>query len=65
MVSAMQRQHNPNPRYIVEGHLHADVDSDFAPDGNFAPFYVFDSDAQLHVAGPFASRKAAEAWGAV
>jgi hypothetical protein len=52
---------NPNPRFVVDGHTYDDPDSDLASDGEFAPFYVFDTERQKNVEGPFETRGEAEA----
>lgn len=49
------------PRVVtVEGHEFPDPDASRLPEGEFPPFYVHDSVAQRHVAGPFPTRDAAE-----
>lgn len=52
---------NPNPKYVVDGHEHDHPDSSLAGDGQYAPFYIFDTDAQDYVGGPFTSRAEAVA----
>lgn len=50
------------PRVVfVEGQIYSGPDSDLAPDGNFPPFYIFDSILQGHLAGPFPTREEAAA----
>lgn len=46
----------------VEGHTNADPDSEYAPDGKFAPFVVFDMARQANVASGFRWRWLARRW---
>lgn len=48
-------------RYCVDGYESEDVDSTLQGDGQFAPFWVFDITGQRNIAGPFTTRKEAEA----
>jgi len=52
---------NPNPKYVVDGHEYDDPDAPLAADGEFAPFFVFDTDLQHNIAGPFETRDEAQA----
>lgn len=53
------------PRVVyVEGHFFQNAESDLAIDGKFPPFYIFDSELQGHLAGPFDTKKAARDWAA-
>lgn len=53
---------NPNPLYVVDGHEFDDEDSALLGDGQFAPFRVFDTVAQQHLALKFGTREDAEAF---
>lgn len=48
-------------RYCVDGHLFENEDSDLAGDGEFAPFYVFNIEAQDYLLPPYPSRAEAQA----
>ena len=52
---------NPNPRYVVDGHMYPNEESDFAGDGEFPPFGVFDVEAQDYILPFYDTREAAEA----
>lgn len=51
---------NPNPKFVVDGHEFPNEESNLAGDGRHAPFYVFDSDAQDYVGGPYDTRELAQ-----
>ena len=52
---------NPNPPYVVDGHEFDDEDSNLTGDGNFPPFYVFDTERQRNLPGRHPTREAAQA----
>lgn len=49
-----------NPRYVVDGHVTADEDSDLAGDGEHAPFRIFHPETQDYLPGKFATRAQAQ-----
>lgn len=51
---------NPNPKLCVDGHEFADRESNLTGDGKFAPFRIFDTDAQDYLPGEYPTRAAAE-----
>jgi hypothetical protein len=48
-------------RYFVDGLEYDHPDAMFAGDGQFAPFVIFDADAQDNLPGEYATRAEAEA----
>lgn len=57
----MGMQSNPNPKLVVDGHEFPDEESELSGDGQYAPFYIFDTDAQDYLPGTYESREEAEA----
>ena len=56
-----KRPYHPQElRFHVDGLMFPDPDSDYASDGQHAPFYVFDVLEQNNAAGPFGTREAAQ-----
>lgn len=45
---------------IINGHEFGHPDSPLTGDGRFPPFYIFDSNKQANIAGPFHSQLEAE-----
>lgn len=50
-----------NRNFVVDGHEFDDSESAYAGDGQFPPFVIFDIDAQVNLAGKWATREAAQA----
>lgn len=58
----LERIEGQKPRYCVDGLTHADPDTaGYWGDGEFAPFVIFDIQAQRNLPGEYATRAEAEA----
>lgn len=51
---------NPNPPFVVDGHEFDDEDSNLAGDGNYPPFYIFDTARQQNLPGSYSKRENAQ-----
>ena len=51
---------NPNPPFVVGGHEFDDEDSNLAGDGNYPPFYIFDTARQQNLPGSYSRRDTAQ-----
>jgi hypothetical protein len=47
-------------RFCVDGHEFPNKDSDFAGDGEYPPFVIFDIENQRNLPGEYATREEAE-----
>lgn len=57
----LERIEGQKPRYCVDGLTHADPDTaEYQGDGEFAPFVIFDIQAQRNLPGEYATRAEAE-----
>lgn len=52
---------NPNPPFVVDGHEHSNIDSNWVGDGQYPPFRIFDTAKQRYVGPEYRTRVAAEA----
>ena len=59
ITHSLPGQITPVP-FVVDGHMSDNPDSDLQGDGQFPPFYVFDPNNQVNIAGPFHARERAE-----
>jgi len=59
-MTISEAKHNPNPRYVIDGHQFPNEESDLLGDGRFPPFGIFDTEKQDYVKPFHATRKAAE-----